>query len=288
MNRHLHGLLLPLMVVCTFAVTAHALYPIQVPQALQTRLQDPLERTFSLKLPLEQPEFHWTFLSRKDFLAGKLTLRIIRNDQVTQIVIFENGRISDGWQEMPFTKDPNCGEIYFGFISTRKYLTAPGDRLQLELTAVKDLEGIGPNQAGVLPAGTYAAEGSYTALTDQYSSEQADDIIKRAKKMHPQMQQNLLQKLREQYEYKAFLETWTGQWRLTITAETGWLSPRKVAQVKEALSKMESQPSPAPQLEQKKHSKKNWLWPAIPVIIALLALSVLIIAKRAKSQRSSS
>ncbi len=130
-------------VLLTMAASAFALRMTEMPENLQTKIQEPRERAISLKLPLLQPDFHWTFMSREDFLSGKPILRILRKGKLNEIIIFEGGQFSDGWEAMPLAQDPNKGEIYFGFISTRTYLTAPGDKLELELTVTKDLPGIG-------------------------------------------------------------------------------------------------------------------------------------------------
>ena len=137
---------------------------------MQTKIQEPRERAISLKLPLQQPRFHWRFMSRKDFLSGKMLLRIIRDGESTEIVIFENGQFSDGWEAMQPPPKLGKKEIYFGFVSTGKYLTAPGDKLELELTVPKDLAGIGALQTGILPAGKYVSKGTYSGLIDEYDT----------------------------------------------------------------------------------------------------------------------
>ena len=150
---------LALAVTFVPAVTVFSLHMTDMPQNMLTVVKEPRERAIDLKLPLLQPRFHWTFMSREGFLSGKLVLRIIREEQSNDIVIFENGKLSDGWEAMPVT-GPRKGEIYFGFRSTRKYLTAPGDKLELELTVTKDLDGIGAVQTGILPAGKYQSRGN--------------------------------------------------------------------------------------------------------------------------------
>ncbi|WP_396216612.1 hypothetical protein, partial [Gemmatimonas sp.] len=56
------------------------------------------ERTLYFKLPLEGVRFHWEFLEPSAFLAGELTLRIINTNRDDTLVIFHDGKISDGWQ----------------------------------------------------------------------------------------------------------------------------------------------------------------------------------------------
>ena len=85
-----------------------------MPAPMQTTNPEPQMRTISLKLPLRQVQYHWTFMSREEFLAGKLVLRVIRSDTTNEIVVFESGRMSEGWEAIKLSV-PNAGEIYFGF-----------------------------------------------------------------------------------------------------------------------------------------------------------------------------
>jgi len=181
-----------LALIFVLVMPVFALYMTDTPKNLQTKVQEPCERAISLKLPLLQPAFHWTFMSREDFLSGKLLLRIIRNEQSNEIIIFENGQFSDGWQAMPLPQAPGRGEIYFGFISTRKYLTAPGDKLELELTVTKDLPGIGGIQTGVLPAGKYTSKGTYSWLVDEYDTTSLAEELAKEGKRSPAEQEALL------------------------------------------------------------------------------------------------
>lgn len=130
------------------------------------------------------------------------------------ITIFENGKLSDGWESIELP-NPKAGAIYFGFKSSKKYLSAPGDHLRIELLVKRDLRGIGPTQTGVLPAGRYISEGGYSGLLDEY-------VVPRELANLPE---EALSGLREGYEFMAFLENWEKQWSLEITDEEGWLTP---------------------------------------------------------------
>ena len=194
---------------------AYGLRMSKMPEESQSKFAVPRERAIYLKLPILQPVFHWTFRSKRDFLSGKLTLQITGAGRSTTITIFENGRISEGWEAIG-QEFPKGGEIYFGFQSSVKYATASGDRLKIELHAKKDLEGIGAMQAGILPAGIYTAEGAYSGLIDEY------EVPPNFPKDLPE---ETIAKLRENAEFRAFLENWEAQWPLQITGDTGWLSP---------------------------------------------------------------
>lgn len=61
----------------------------KMPAEMQTKVSEPIARRISVKLPLAQPRWHWTFRSRGDFLAGKLVLRIRRANDTQELVIFE-------------------------------------------------------------------------------------------------------------------------------------------------------------------------------------------------------
>jgi len=270
---------LALAVTFVLAVPVFSLHMTDMSQNMQTKVKEPRERAISLKLPLLQPRFHWTFMSREGFLSGKLVLRIIREGQSNDIVIFENGKLSDGWEAMPIT-GPRKGEIYFGFISTRKYLTAPGDKLELELTVTKDLAGIGAIQTGILPAGKYKSRGTYSGLVDEYdTSALAEELAKKGKKS-PAEQEGLLNKLRAMCEHKAFLESWKNQWPLKITSEKGWLPDERASALKAMREKLDVEVKPPSdsatpaQTGKKPFHKYMWFWIAILPILLFIVIAL--------------
>jgi len=227
----------PTLKTCTLAVaivlmaatSADALRMTKMPQELQTTTIEPRMRTIYLKLPLRQPVFHWTFQSKKDLLAGKLVLRINRNEKTTEIVIFENGIVSEGWEPITLPANPKAVEVYFGFQSSKKYATAPNDKLTVELYVKEELDGIGPLETGILPAGTYKAQGTYSGLLDEYKvPDQLKDVPKET-----------VDKLRKAYEFKAVLENWKSQWTLKITSDKGWLPDKQRQQMKSMLKQLQ-------------------------------------------------
>jgi hypothetical protein len=185
---------------------------------VQTTNANPFPRTLSLKLPLRQTDFHWTFMSRKALLAGKLVLRIARTGETNDIVIFDSGQMKDGWEAIPFP-NPKAGEIYFGFKSAKKYPTAPNDRLELELRVKQDLSGIGPERKGVLPVGVYKARGTYSVLIDEW-------------KPPGEVSEETISKVRKQFDFTAGLESWDEQWDFQITSQEGWLTPEEAQHIK--------------------------------------------------------
>lgn len=264
------------------AIPVFSLRMTDVPQNIQTKVQEPRERAISLKLPLLQPTFHWTFMSRADFLSGKLILRIVRNSQSSEIVIFENGKFTDGWEAMPLPTAPGKGEIYFGFTSTRTYLTAPGDKLELELTVTKDLPGIGSLQTGILPAGKYKSRGTYSGLIDEYDTTFLAKELAKEGKRSLEEQQALLNKLRAMYEYKAFLESWTDQWPLKITGEKGWLPDKKASAYKAMLEERKLNVKAEPPavstdsvvINEKPSRKYLWYWLTIPIVALFVVIAI--------------
>lgn len=270
-------------VTLVLAVPAFSLRMTDMSQDIQTKVKEPQERAISLKLPLLQPIFHWTFMSREDLLSGKLLLRIIRDGQSSEIVIFEKGQLSDGWEAMPLPEGANNkGEIYFGFISTRKYLTAPADKLELELTVTKDLPGIGALQTGTLSAGKHISKGTYSGLTDEYDTTLlAKELAKEGKKT-PTEQKELLDKIRQTYSHKAFLESWVSQWPLKITSEKGWLTDKEASVYKAILEKFDvkakSPAGPTDSAVEKENpfQKYPWLW----IAAILLVLFIIIFMRR--------
>lgn len=213
---------LSVLVFLATGFPAYALRMTKMPKSVQTTNPEPQPRTMSLKLPLRQPEFHWTFMSRADLLAGKLVLRITNGGKTNEIVVFESGRLRDGWESINLP-NPKAGEVYFGFKSSKKYATAPSDRLELELQVKQDLSGIGPVQKGVLPAGSYKARGTYSGLLDEYK---VPDQLKGAS-------EETISKLRKACEFTAFVENWEEQWDLRITSEVGWLPPEQAQHYKQ-------------------------------------------------------
>ncbi len=197
--------------------------------------QVPTLRHLIVQLPLLQPRFHWTFMSQADALAGKLTLRITRGQETTDIIVFENSRISEGWKAIDSPESPKVGELYFGFQSIQPYLTAPDDRLDIEFHVTMDLDGIGAMQTGILRAGTYRAQGTYTTLTDEYV---VPDMFRA-------LPQETLDKLRKMFEFMASPGDWEPQWALEITGDNGWLDPEQRKQVEQLMKKaqdMDSEP----------------------------------------------
>ena len=149
--------------------SAMALHNVRIPDERQSQENNPLQRTISLKLPIKDVQFHWEFFDRAELLAGKLLLRVTREGKSEELVVFRDGAFIDGWgpvvkQSMGKTgKEP----IYFMFQSRDRYLTAPGDKVEIVLVVKQDLKGIGALLAGHLPAGTYRSEASAVWLTDE-------------------------------------------------------------------------------------------------------------------------
>ena len=281
--------LLLLSAIFGLSVPVFALRMTDMPKNMQTKIQEPRERAISLKLPLQQPRFHWRFMSREDFLSGKLLLRITRNGQSSEIVIFENGQFSDGWEAIGFSKPhlPDRGEIYFGFISTGKYLTAPGDKLELELTVTKDLLGIGAFQTGILPAGTYTSRGTYSGLIDESNTSWLAEELKKESRFSTSEQEALLKKYHEMVDYRAFLESWKDQWPLKITGEKGWLPRKKAAELRNMREKLNAEVKPPSSPTDSVVAGKNlfqkylWFWLAIPLVVLL----IMVILYRAFARR---
>ncbi|MCK5594637.1 hypothetical protein KAI19_00490 [bacterium] len=219
------------IIVMAMGTTVYALHMTKMPKDLQTKVPEPQMRQISLKLPLQQPAFHWTFMSKEKYLAGKLVLRIKRGDKTTEITIFKDGKVTQGWKPMAMPQNPKAGEIYFGFESSTKYATAPNDTLEIELHVNKDLSGIGAIQIGILPKGIYKTQGTYSGLIDKYKvSESFKDVPKET-----------LDKLKKMYEFKAFLENWKQQWELKITGDDGWLSVEQRQSFENAMKQMQEE-----------------------------------------------
>ena len=186
------------------------------------------KRSLALKLPLFQQELGWAFLSQADYFSGKLILRISGKDAPQELIIFEDGYLSDGWRAMPFPNKPDAREIYFGFESLERHVTSQEDRLEIELHVASDLEGLGALQTGILRKGIYKAKGTYTMLTDEYK---VPDRLKA-------MPKETIDKFKETFGFRAVLETWESQWPIEITSEQGWLESPKREQILQLMESM--------------------------------------------------
>lgn len=212
--------LLILSVALLFTQSALALFNVTVPDEKQTQEKKPVERTISLKLPIKNVHFHWEFFDKSELLAGSLRLRISRGGKTEEIVVFQDGKFSDGWgplidQSMGKRgKDP----IYFGFRSQRKYLTAPGDKVEVVLVAKQDLKGIGALLAGHLPARTYKSEARSAWLTDK------------AQAGVPTM-----------FQENAAFENWVQQWSIVVTSNQGWTPPEQAEALRQMMKQLEAE-----------------------------------------------
>jgi len=127
----------------------------------QEALAAPTYRKIYFKLPLRQTEFHWRFLDREAFLAGRLVLLLQGKDKQREIIVFEKGDIAEGWAVIETKKAAQDG-IYFGFVSKIKFLTSINDTVDIQLDVVADLNGIGSENRGILKAGKYSARSGFT------------------------------------------------------------------------------------------------------------------------------
>ena len=122
----------------------------------------PAPRSIHFKLPIDQTTYHWTFDDRTVFLAGTLTLEIVREDKRERIAVFENGNIAEGWEESSPRFDASCSHIYFGFVSREKFSIANSDRVEITLNVPEGLQGGWRDRTGILPAGEYRASNKAT------------------------------------------------------------------------------------------------------------------------------
>ncbi len=214
---------------------------------LQTTIAEPVARPLYLKVPLAGVQFHWCFVSQNELLSGKLTLDINREGTTNEIVIFEGGVTTPGWR-ISLLGSP-CAEeaLYFLFVSTTRYLTAPGDELELELIVQRDLEGIGAYQTGTLEAGTYRTAGTYLDLRDgpdlpetsarPSEAEFADSMIQAGNTQEEGeaalrgRRGALLMQARTPNVFGSFaiLGCWENAWPLKITYHEGWTTPEGAA-----------------------------------------------------------
>lgn len=212
-----------------------------VESRMWTKIVEPRDRTLRVGFPLAMGE-SFVFDNSSDVLQGKLTMRIVRQRTrehaaaTEEYTIFEKGKVAEGWRITEGgtrliyengTSAPARRVVISGvenqFFSTERHLTAPDDRLDLELVAVKDLTGKTSLETGYLPAGTYKAKGKYAALTDEFdSASYLAQYVKDGEKPSPGVLDGLA-KSRAANEWSAWLTDWDAEWPLKITAKGGWL-----------------------------------------------------------------
>jgi hypothetical protein len=156
------------------------------------------ERELYMKLPLQQPRFHWVFADEPALLSGSLEIAIHRaSGRDTTLTVFSDGQMAPGWS--PISRDERG--IYFGFVSSGVTGTEPRDSVVVTLVVTEDLEGIGAYQRGILPEGRYRAVASYRLLTG-----------------HPDFGL-----VRRHGDPTAFVGCWRSKWQLDIVEERGWM-----------------------------------------------------------------
>lgn len=170
-------------------------------------LSPTVERTLYFKLPIAGTRFHWTFLDRRAFLSGELTLRTVNasRDRDQTLVVFRKGTITTGWEMIGDM--PRDSSVYFGFSTAQRVATAVGDSIVLTLTVAEDLHGRGPYSQGTLVTGTWVATGTYTAL---YGGT-----------LNP-----LKALVRAGQPPIAFLTCWDTTWVLRDVSDDGWMGPK--------------------------------------------------------------
>ena len=155
------------------------------------------ERGIYMKLPLQQPRFHWYFSDEPALLSGSLEIAIHgASGRDTTLTVFSDGQMAQGWS--PISRDHRG--IYFGFVGGEKIWTDPSDSVVVTLVVTEDLEGIGAYQRGILPEGRYRAVASYDLLTG-----------------HPDFGL-----VRRDGEPMASVGCWRSKWQLDVIEERGW------------------------------------------------------------------
>jgi hypothetical protein len=156
------------------------------------------ERSLYIKLPLEQPRFHWYFLDEAALLRGSLEIELHgAGGRDTLLTVFREGRFGSGWEPISRRRD----RIYFGFVGGGHVWTQARDSLVVRLRVAEDLDGIGAYQGGVLREGVYEAVASYSHLTG-----------------HPSFRL-----FRRPEGPTAFVGCWRSTWKLDVTSDRGWM-----------------------------------------------------------------
>jgi hypothetical protein len=190
------------MVGLSWVMMAFVLLTMYNPLHAVTAFATSADRTLYFKLPLEGVEYHWEFLDSQAFLSGELTLRILNKDRDDTIVVFRDGKISEGWETIGDEK-PGRG-AYFGFATQKRFRTRSDDSLIVTLKAPKDLLGRGPDSEGTLAAGVWQMSGTYSGIYGGRWNPMDLAVLHG----NPPV---------------AFMECWAGVWPLRITKHQGWM-----------------------------------------------------------------
>jgi hypothetical protein len=174
-------------------------------------LSPTVARTLYFKLPIAGTRFHWTFFDRRAFLSGDLTIRIlnVRRKRDQTLVIFRDGKITDGWQMIGDL--PRDSSVYFGFSTRERFATTVGDSVIITLIAAQDLFGRGPLSQGTLAKGTWVATGTYSGLYGG-TLNPLRDLVNAGE---PPV---------------AFLTCWDTVWLLRDVHDVGWMGAKPAAE----------------------------------------------------------
>ncbi len=176
-------------------------------------LSPTVARTLYFKLPIAGTLFHWTFLDRRAFMSGELTLRIlnVRRQRDQTLVIFRDGKITDGWAII--SERPRDSRAYFGLSTHQRFATSVGDSVIITLRAAQDLRGRGPYSQGTLTQGTWVATGTYSGLYGGTLNPLRDLVNAGAPPI-------------------AFLNCWDTVWELRDARDNGWMGEKPAEEKK--------------------------------------------------------
>jgi hypothetical protein len=162
-----------------------------------------VKRCIYIKLPLEQPEFHWVFTDRGYFLTStNLTLEVFtgkdKKDKKYTFEIINNGGMSPEWTSIDDDEHEEDDEIYFGFTSHQQFEFSATDYAKLTLIVQGDLDGIGADHTGTLKEGTYISHGLFSIFDEEVYDAGSEECV-----------------FLEKEELKP-------DWKLEITGNVGW------------------------------------------------------------------
>jgi len=158
-------------------------------------------RHIYFKLPLQQPQFHWTFLEKNKFFEGELKLIITTPEQTKrEILVFKDGVLSENWR--PISKAIYPNSVNFAFHSQKQYLVSEMDKVQIILKNKNDVKGIGADSKGILKAGTYISTSQFDIFHLEERTGKKDRF--------------------------AFLvkDQWHTLWTMEKTSDKGWMANR--------------------------------------------------------------
>jgi len=141
-----------------------------------------VKRCIYFKLPLKQPEYHWIFNDRASFIEHTtLKLDVFENNKMNttkySFAIIENGKMSTDWTPLDDDDNKEENRLYFGFSSNEQFDFSNLNYAKLTLKTSITMEGIGSENTGNLPKGSYTSFGRFSIYDEELYDAGTDECV---------------------------------------------------------------------------------------------------------------